>query len=48
MNIAIKIPTYNSEITILDTLKSIINQTYVNFNVYIFDNCSTDNTIKII
>ncbi len=48
MNIAIKIPTYNSEITILDTLKSIINQTYVNFTVYIFDNCSTDNTIKIV
>jgi glycosyltransferase involved in cell wall biosynthesis len=48
MDIAIKIPTYNSEKTILETLKSIINQTCVNFRVYIFDNCSTDNTIKII
>ena len=46
--IAIKIPTYNSEITILDTLESIINQTYANYTVYIFDNCSTDNTLEII
>ena len=46
--VAIKIPTYNSETTILETLKSILNQTYLNFTVYIFDNCSTDNTLKII
>jgi glycosyltransferase involved in cell wall biosynthesis len=46
--VAIKIPTYNSEATILDTLKSFLNQTYLNFTVYIFDNCSTDNTLKII
>jgi glycosyltransferase involved in cell wall biosynthesis len=48
MNVAIKIPTYNSEKTILDTLKSFINQTYVNFTIYIFDNCSTDNTLNLI
>ena len=48
MNVAIKIPTYNSEKTILETLKSLINQTFVNFTIYIFDNCSTDNTLEII
>lgn len=48
MNVAIKIPTYNSEKTIFESLKSLLDQTYSNFNVYVFDNCSTDNTIKII
>ena len=48
MKVAIKIPTYNSEKTIVATLKSLLSQTYSNFNIYIFDNCSTDNTIELI
>ncbi len=46
--VSICIPTYNSETTIRKTLKSILNQTYKNFKIFIVDNASTDNTVKII
>jgi len=38
--------TYNSEKTINSCIKSILNQTYPHFNLYIFDDNSSDNTIK--
>lgn len=47
-SVAIKIPVYNAEKTVEDTLISLLNQTYQNFIIYIFDNCSTDSTIDII
>jgi teichuronic acid biosynthesis glycosyltransferase TuaG len=46
--IAIKIPTYNAEKTIGQTIESLLNQSYKNFQIFIYDNCSTDNTLKII
>lgn len=39
---------YNSAFTILDTLESIRKQTYKNIELIIADDCSTDNTAKIV
>jgi len=45
---SIIIPTFNSEKTLKRCLESIRFQLYQNIEVIIFDNCSTDNTLKII
>ena len=46
--ISIILPTYNSAKYIDKTIKSIFNQTYKNFELIIIDDCSTDQTVKII
>ena len=46
--LCICIPTYNVGITIHDTLISLTSQNYNNFKIKIIDNCSTDNTLKIV
>lgn len=46
--ISIICPTYNSEKTIVETIESMLNQTYQNFEILIIDDCSTDNTLKIV
>ncbi|MGB4811056.1 MAG: glycosyltransferase family A protein, partial [Methylophilaceae bacterium] len=46
--VCICIPTYNAEHTILETLQSIINQSYQNTDIHVVDNASTDNTLKIV
>lgn len=46
--ISVCVATYNSERYIKNTLKSIQNQTYTNFEVIIVDDHSTDNTVNII
>ena len=40
--------TYNSETTLEDTLKSVLNQTYKNIEYIIVDGKSTDSTLSII
>ncbi len=40
--------TYNSSKTVIETLESIKNQTYPTLELIITDDCSTDNTIKLI
>lgn len=40
--------TYNSEATLADTLKSVLNQTYKNIEYIIVDGKSTDGTLTII
>lgn len=46
--ISVIIPVYNSELYIKETLESIINQTYQNIEVIIIDDCSSDNSAKIV
>lgn len=46
--ISVVIPTYNMGETIGETVKSILNQTYKNFEIVIQDNCSSDNTREIV
>jgi len=44
--VSVCIPTYNSSETIVEMLISIMRQTYLNIEIIISDNASTDNTIK--
>ena len=45
--IGIIIPNYNYEHTIEKCLKSILSQTYKNYEIVFVDDCSTDNSVKI-
>jgi teichuronic acid biosynthesis glycosyltransferase TuaG len=46
--VSIITPAYNSEKFISDTIKSVQNQTYTNWEMIIVDDCSTDKTVEII
>ena len=46
--ISIIVPTFNSEKTIIKTIKSILRQTYQNFEIIIIDNSYNLNTINLI
>lgn len=41
-------PTYNDENTIEETIKSVLNQSYKNWEMLIVDDCSTDKTPDIV
>tara|TARA_Y100000310_G_C20588080_1_gene766512 strand:+ start:125 stop:973 length:849 start_codon:yes stop_codon:yes gene_type:complete len=46
--ISVIIPSYNEEDNIEKCLKTILNQTYENYEVIVIDDSSTDKTVKII
>lgn len=46
--VSIITPTYNSEKFITETIQSVQNQTYTNWEMVIVDDCSTDKTVAII
>lgn len=46
--ISIIMPTYNCAKFIKETIKSVINQTYENWELVIVDDCSNDNTEEIV
>ena len=48
MTISIITATYNSAATIADTLQSVLQQTYQDFEVIVVDGVSSDNTLEII
>lgn len=45
--VSIIMPSYNTENFIVDTINSVLNQTYKNWELIIVDDCSTDNTMDI-
>ena len=46
--ISVIIPTFNSRTHLKNCLNSVLSQTYQNFEIIIVDDCSSDNTVKII
>jgi glycosyltransferase involved in cell wall biosynthesis len=46
--INISIPNYNGSLTILSTIDSVLSQTYKNWIINIYDNDSSDDSIKLI
>lgn len=46
--VSVGVIAYNSSLTILDTLESIKNQDYLNLELIIADDASSDNTLKIV
>lgn len=46
--VSIVMPSYNSDATISDSIQSVLNQSYTNWELIITDDCSSDNTLLII
>jgi glycosyltransferase involved in cell wall biosynthesis len=46
--VSVAIPFYNNESTILDAVKSVFAQTYVNWELLLIDDGSTDNSLAIV
>lgn len=45
--VSIVLPTYNGSQYLSDSIESVINQTYMDWELIIVDDCSTDDTLKI-
>lgn len=46
--VSIIMPSYNTGAFIEDSIQSVLNQTYSNWELIIVDDCSTDNTLEIL
>jgi glycosyltransferase involved in cell wall biosynthesis len=46
--LAVLLPTYNAELYLNESIDSILNQTFLDFDLYVYDDCSTDNTEELI
>lgn len=46
--LSVIIPNYNNELTIKNTIDSILNSTYKDIEIIIVDDCSTDKSVEII
>lgn len=46
--VSIIMPNYNCEKFVEETVKSVINQTYTNWELLFVDDCSTDNSVAIV
>ena len=46
--VTICIPTFNSAESVIETIESLLEQTYKNITIKVFDNASTDDTVKIL
>ena len=46
--VSIIMPSYNTALFIEETIQSVLNQTYTNWELIIVDDCSTDNTDEVL
>ncbi len=46
--LSVVMPAYNSAKYIGNSIKSVLNQTYTNWELLIVEDCSTDNTVEVI
>ena len=46
--VSVLMPAYNASEYIEEAIKSVSEQTYTNFELLILDDCSTDNTLKLL
>jgi glycosyltransferase involved in cell wall biosynthesis len=46
--LAVLLPTYNAAAYLKESIDSILNQTFAHLDLYVYDDCSTDNTEEII
>jgi glycosyltransferase involved in cell wall biosynthesis len=46
--LAVLMPTYNCAVYLRESIDSILNQVYSDFDLYIYDDCSTDETESVI
>ena len=45
---SVVIPLYNKEKYVAQTLKSVVGQTYQNFEIIVVNDCSTDNSLGVV
>lgn len=48
MKVSVIVPTYNRAHMVTETIDSILNQTFKDFELIVVDNCSSDNTEEVI
>lgn len=46
--VTVLMPTYNVAPFVKEAIKSVLNQTYSDFELLVIDDCSTDNTIEVV
>ena len=46
--VTVVLPFYNAELTIEQAVKSVLNQTYINFELLLYDDGSTDNSLRLL
>ena len=46
--LAVLLPTFNSAPYLKESIDSILDQTFPHFHLYIYDDCSTDETVNVV